>query len=155
MSRIGDFVARRLGASFVGAFIRRAVREHHYIFPPSEAHAVTIGPGAVLNDALLNVSSGTITIGRDVLLAHNVSLLTGTHDYRTFGAYRRCGIPREGRDVVIEEGAWVAANATVIGPCRVGAHAVVAAGSVVIADVPAYSVVAGVPARVVSRIPPP
>lgn len=155
MSLIGDLAARKLGASFVGAFIRRAVREHYYIFPPDGGDAVTIGPGAELNDALLNVSSGTITIGRDVLLAHHVSVLTGTHDYRTFGVQRRHAIPGEGRDVVIGEGAWVAANATIIGPCRIGAHAVVAAGAVVISDVPAYSLVAGVPARVISHIPQP
>jgi acetyltransferase-like isoleucine patch superfamily enzyme len=40
----------------------------------------------------------------------------------------------------------------VLGPCRIGEHAVVAAGSVVRADVPPYTVVGGVPARVLSTI---
>lgn len=155
MSRLGDLAARKFASSFLGSMIRRAVREHHYVFPPGAVDAVTIGTGAVLNDALLNVSSGTITIGRDVLLAHGVSILTGTHDYRAFGVYRRYAVPRDGRDVVIGEGVWIASNVTVVGPCRIGQHAVLAAGSVVIADVPAYTVVAGVPARVVSKIPRP
>lgn len=153
MSRFGNLVTRKLVSGFVGHLIRRAVRGHHYVFPPGDAAAVTIGPGADLNDALLNVSSGTITIGRNALLAHGVSILTGTHDYRVFGVDRRHAVPRDGRDVVIGEGVWIASNAIVLGPCRIGEHAVVAAGAVVIADVPAYTVVAGVPARVVSEIP--
>lgn len=152
MSRFADLAARRLASSFLGSMIRRAVRDHHYVFPPGADDAVTVGAGAVLNDALLNVSSGNISIGRDALLGHGVSLLTGTHDYRAFGVYRRFAIPPGGRDVVIGEGAWIASNATVLGPCQVGEHAVVAAGSVVTADVPAYTVVAGVPARVITEI---
>lgn len=155
MSRFGDRAAKKLAAGFLGRIIRHAVRDHHYIFPSNGTQAVTIGPGAVLNDALLNVSSGTITIGHDALLAHGVAILTGTHDYRVFGVDRRHAIPREGRDIVIGEGVWIASNATVLGPCRIGEHAVVAAGSVVIADVPPYSVVAGVPARTVAEIPRP
>lgn len=106
-----------------------------------------------MNDALLNVSSGTIAIGRNALLAHGVSILTGTHDYRRFGEERRYTVPPAGRDIVIGEGVWIASNATVVGPCTIGEHAVVAAGSVVVEDVPAYTVVAGIPARVVAHIP--
>jgi len=155
MPRLGDLAARKFATCFVGRIIRRTVREHHYVFPPGCGSAVRIGPGAVLNDALLNVSCGSITIGRDAMLAHGVSILTGTHDYRMFGADRRYAIPDRGYDIVVGEGAWVASNATVLGPCRIGDHAVVAAGSVVTSDVAAYTVVAGVPARVISQIPRP
>ncbi len=155
MPRLGDRVIRKAASGFLGHFIRRMVREHHYVFPVSLASAVTLGPGARLNDALLNVSSGTIKIGRDVMFGHGVSILTGTHDYRLFGVERRHAIPCNGRDVVIGDGAWIASNATVLGPCRIGEHSVVAAGAVVIMDVPPYSVVAGVPASVVSQIPRP
>jgi len=44
-------------------------------------------------------------------------------------------VPKTGRDVVIGRGAWVSSNALVLGPCRIGEHAVVAAASVVTADV--------------------
>lgn len=155
MPRFGDLAAWTLSSSFVGRMIRQAVRGHYYVYPADAAGAVTIGSGAVLNDALLNVSSGTITIGRNAMLAHGVSILTGTHDYRVFGVDRRYAVPRDGRDVVIGEGVWIASNATVLGPCRIGEHSVIAAGAVVVADVPSYTVVAGVPARVVSQIPRP
>ena len=52
---------------------------------------------------------------------------------------------------VIEDGVLVGANAVVVEGVRVGANAVVAAGSVVLDDVPANTVVAGVPARVIKQ----
>jgi acetyltransferase-like isoleucine patch superfamily enzyme len=70
-----------------------------------------------------------------------------------FGRERQLAIPRSGRDIVIGEGAWVASNAMVLGPCTIGAHAVVGGGSLVIGDVAPYAIVAGVPAKVLRTIP--
>jgi acetyltransferase-like isoleucine patch superfamily enzyme len=106
----------------------------------------------VVNDALFNVASGTITVERDAFFGHGVSLLTGIHDVGTIGPARGTRVPSTGRDIVIAEGAWVASNATVLGPCRVGRHAVVAAGAVVMSDVEDFAIVAGVPARCVGRV---
>ena len=79
-------------------------------------------------------------------------MLTGTHDVARRGLERQRAVPAEGRDVHVEEGAWVGSGAILVGPCRIGAHAVVAAGSVVTADVAPQTVVAGVPARLVRRL---
>jgi acetyltransferase-like isoleucine patch superfamily enzyme len=114
-----------------------------------------IAPTAVVNNALFNLSSGEITIGEHAFFGHNVSVLTGTHDWTTFGAERQVAVPKSGRDVVIEEGVWISSNATVVGPCRIGAHAVVGVGSLVLKDVEPYTVVAGNPARVLRTIPRP
>lgn len=51
--------------------------------------------------------------------------------------------------VVIEFGADIGMNASILPGVRIGAHAIVGAGAVVTHDVPAYSIVAGVPARVI------
>ncbi len=114
-----------------------------------------IAPTAVVNNALFNLSSGHITVGEYAFFGHNVSVLTGTHDWTKFGAERQVAVPKSGRDVVIEEGAWVSSNAIVVAPCRIGAHAVVGVGSLVLRDVEPYTVVAGNPARVLRRIPRP
>ena len=119
---------------------------------PARLH---VHPTAILNNALINLSSGDVTIEPHVFLGHSVSILTGTHDWTKFGAERQVAVPRTGRDVVIEEGAWVSSNATVVGPCRIGAHSVVGVGSVVLRDVPPYTVVAGVPAKPLREIPHP
>lgn len=114
-----------------------------------------IAPTAIVNNALFNLSSGEISVGDYAFFGHNVSVLTGTHDWTTFGAERQVAVPKSGRDVVIEEGAWVSSNAIVVAPCRIGAHAVVGVGSLVLRDVEPYTVVAGNPARVLRTIPRP
>ncbi len=119
---------------------------------PARLH---IAPTAVVNNALFNLSSGEITVGEYAFFGHNVSVLTGTHDWTRFGAERQVAVPKSGRDVVIEEGVWVSSNAIVVAPCRIGAHAVVGVGSLVLRDVESYTVVAGNPARVLRTIPRP
>lgn len=111
-----------------------------------------ISPSASVHNAYFNVLSGDIDIGEYVFFGHNVAIITGTHDYRVLGYARMNTVPQEGHDIVIEDGAWIASNSTVIGPCRIGAHSVVAAGAVVVKDVPPLTVVGGVPARFIRSI---
>jgi acetyltransferase-like isoleucine patch superfamily enzyme len=114
-----------------------------------------VHPTAILNNALINLSSGNVTIGEYAFFGHNVSVLTGTHDWTKFSAERQVAVPSSGRDVVIEEGAWLSSHVVVVGPCRIGAHSVVGVGSLVLGDVEAYTVVAGSPAKVLRQIPRP
>lgn len=114
-----------------------------------------IDPTAIVNNALFNLSSGEITIGEYAFFGHNVSVLTGTHDFTKFGAERQVAVPKSGRDVVIEEGAWLSSHVVVVAPCRIGAHSVVGVGSLVLGDVEPYTVVAGSPARALRKIPRP
>jgi acetyltransferase-like isoleucine patch superfamily enzyme len=107
---------------------------------------------AVVNNALFNLSGGTITLGEYAFFGHDVAVLTGTHDIEQFGRDRQLGFPRSGRDVVIGEGVWLASHVLVLGPVTIGDHAVVAAGSLVREDVEPYTVVAGRPAKVVKSI---
>lgn len=60
--------------------------------------------------------------------------------------------PKIDKAVIIEENVWIGANVTIIPGVTVGKYSVIAAGAVVIRDVPPYSVVAGVPAKVVKTI---
>jgi acetyltransferase-like isoleucine patch superfamily enzyme len=113
-----------------------------------------MAPEAQVNNFLAVTNSGHIWIEDFVFFGKNVSLITGTHDPARFEADRRDHFPREGRDIVIRRGAWIATNAIVIGPCVVGEHAVVGAGSVVTKDVPPYAIVCGNPARVVRSVRP-
>jgi acetyltransferase-like isoleucine patch superfamily enzyme len=107
---------------------------------------------AVVNNALFNLSGGTITLGEHAFFGHDVAVLTGTHDVEQFGRARQLAFPRSGRDVVIGEGVWLASHVLVLGPVTIGDHAVVAAGSLVREDVEPYSVVAGRPAKPVKTI---
>ena len=114
-----------------------------------------IDPTAIVNNALFNVSGGQITIGEYAFFGHDVAVLTGTHDVTKFGLERQRAFTRSGRDVVIEEGVWLASHTLVLGPVRIGRHAVVGAGSLVLEDVPPYAVAAGRPAKVLKKVDPP
>ncbi len=115
-------------------------------------NTLKIASSACVNNALFNTMSGSITVEENVSFGHNVCVLTGTHDTSLRGEERQDGWPREGRDIVICRGAWIASNATILGPCRIGANSVVAAGAVVTRDVAANTLVGGVPARVIKAI---
>jgi acetyltransferase-like isoleucine patch superfamily enzyme len=150
------------------ALVRRALADHEARFahPPEEdvltrplihgdQSRLHVAPSAIVNNALLNLSSGHITVGEHAFFGHNVSVLTGTHDVKKFGAERQQAIPKEGRDVVIGEGVWLASNVTVLGPVTIGDHAVVGACSLVQEDVEPYAVVAGIPAKQIRKLEPP
>ena len=64
-------------------------------------------------------------IGDYVFFGHDVMLLTGTHDFRETGAARHVPTQTLARNIVIEEGAWIATRAVIIGPCTIGRNAVV------------------------------
>ncbi len=87
------------------------------------------------------------------MFGNNVSILTGRHDPEKTGAERQAW-PSTGGDIVIKKGAWIASHAVVLGPCVIGEHAVVAAGAVVNRDVPAWTMVGGVPAKFIRKIGP-
>lgn len=117
-----------------------------------DRNRLSLGRNVVLNDALINTSSGDVILEDFVFFGHGVCLLTGTHDYHQFNLDRQTRIPLQGRDILVKKGAWLGSNVTVIGPCVVGAHSVVATGSVVLHDVEDHSIYAGVPARKIKNI---
>jgi acetyltransferase-like isoleucine patch superfamily enzyme len=116
---------------------------------PARLH---VHPTAKVNDALFNLSSGEVHVGRFAFFGHRVSVLTGSHDFTKFGAERQNAIAEDGHDVVIGEGVWVASHAVIVGPCTIGDHAVVGVASVVLDDVEPYTVVAGHPAKAIKVI---
>jgi len=104
-------------------------------------------------NTLFNTVSGRIEVGDYTFVGHNVSIVTGTHRYELLLEERLRDFPRTGNDIRIGRGVWIGSNAIILGPCIVGDHAVIASGSVVTSDVPACTIVAGVPARPVKAIP--
>lgn len=102
---------------------------------------LSIGPHSVVNDRCRLDNRGGLTIGRNVSISSEVMVLTATHDPQspTFAGVNAA--------VTIEDFAWIGARALILPGVRIGRAAVVAAGAVVTADVPAQAIVGGVPAR--------
>jgi acetyltransferase-like isoleucine patch superfamily enzyme len=111
--------------------------------------AIEIGDGtSIVGDCVLSAAQ-SIRLGERVLLARNVYIADHMHRYdERSRAVLDQGITRVG-PVEICDGAWLGQN-VVIGPnVRVGIGSVVGANSVVLSDIPDYSVAVGAPARVV------
>jgi len=111
-----------------------------------------ISPKASTANTIFNTISGQITIGDYTFTGHNVSIITGIHDCNTFLRDRLFVWPSEGGDIHIGKGVWIGSNVTILGPCDIGDHAVIAAGAVVTKNVMRGSIVAGVPAKVIKKI---
>lgn len=101
------------------------------------------------------------SIGNDVLIANNVGLVgRHDHDHRAIGVgirrapwigdedYEGPGLSER---LVVEDDVWIGFGSVVLSGATIGRGAIVAAGSVVIDDVPPYSIVAGNPAAVISH----
>ncbi len=112
-----------------------------------KGHVPEIAPGVVING--LVDCLGLVTIEKDVFTGHDITILTGEHDYTKFGKERRDSYwPRPVR---IREGAWLASRCIIMPGVTVGKHAVVGAGSVINKDVPPYELWIGNPGRCVKR----
>jgi acetyltransferase-like isoleucine patch superfamily enzyme len=102
------------------------------------------------DECLLDLAEG-VRLEAQVTLAERVLILThtnvGYHDHPLQASFPAMAAP-----VVIERGCFLGANVTVLPGIRVGERSFVAAGSVVTADVPPRTLVAGVPARPVRAI---
>lgn len=99
-----------------------------------------------------NTNSGRIRIGEATFAGSDVSVLAGAHDPKLTGYLRRDADMTEGCDIEIGKGVWLASRCTLLGPCRIGDNAVIAAGAVVTpgTEVPAGTVWGGIPARQIS-----
>ena len=147
----------RLYAATLGRLIDIHIR-NHLLFRKvilGDPQRVSVHESAQVNNALFNVLSGKIEVREHAFFGQNVCLLTGAHDIGAPLETRKAEFPTKGRDITIEAGAWIASNATVLGPCVVGEMAVVAAGAVVCSDVAPYSIVGGVPAKIIGSVPAP
>ena len=95
-----------------------------------------------------NTIIGPAKIGNHVNLAQNVTVTGLNHNYED--VEKR--IDEQGVStqlVTIEDDVWVGANAVILAGVTIGEHCVVAAGSIVSRSIPAYSICAGCPAKVI------
>lgn len=94
--------------------------------------------------------NGKIIIGNNVMIGQNVVLRASGHGHTS------TELPmflqgHVGGCIIIEDDVWIGANAVVLPNVRIGCHSIVGAGAVVTCDVEPYSVVAGVPAVLISK----
>jgi acetyltransferase-like isoleucine patch superfamily enzyme len=93
-------------------------------------------------------SKNNIIIGDNVLIAPRVTLITQTHPISP-DRFFKSSISGK---IVIEDNVWIGSGVIILPDITIGKGTVVGAGAVVTKDVPPYSVVAGVPARIIKEL---
>ncbi len=124
------------------------VGAHVNVYPSTHLYMpwnVEIGDWTALGEHVFVYSLGRVSIGRSVTLSYRSHVCAGTHDLN------HPELPLRKPPVTIEDGVWVGTEAFIGPGIRVGRGAVVGARAVVVRDVAPLDVVAGNPARTVSR----
>lgn len=106
---------------------------------------LTVGDHCWIGQGVWIDNLADVRVGDHVCISQAVYLCTGSHDYR------RRSFDLITAPIAIETGTWIGAQAMVLPGCAVGANALVAAGAVVRQSVNPGEIVAGNPARCVSR----
>lgn len=106
---------------------------------------IMLGSDCFCNSNVCITAMSAIQIGNGTKIANNVVIIDHDHDYH----HNNTGYVSA--PIQIGDHVWIGANAVILKGVTIGAHAVIAAGSVVNHDVPPYCVVAGVPARLIKE----
>ena len=107
---------------------------------------VKIGNNTIIG--LSNVIIGPVDIGNGVMLAQNIVVSGLNHGYEAIDISPRKQ-PVSTKKITIEDDVWIGANSIITAGIFIGKHAVIGAGSVVVKDIPPYSIAVGNPAKVI------
>ena len=118
--------------------------------PAGGAGDVVIGAGSVINSGCVIYTGHGVNIGANVLIAANCTLAATNHEFRDPARLiRDQGFMPSRGGIVIEDDVWIGANVVLLDGAVVRQGSVIAAGSVVRDERPAYSISAGAPAKTV------
>ena len=114
---------------------------------------LSVGDGtSIPKGATFYCTDAPLTIGRKVIFGPRPTIITGDHRTDLIGKYiidvtTEEKLPENDLPVVIEDDVWCGANVTILKGVTIGRGSIVAAGAVVTQSFPPYSVVGGVPAK--------
>ncbi len=119
---------------------------------------ISFGDNSYANFNLTILDTCKVSVGKDVFIGPNVSLVTPIHPLR----YQERNIRyldngsfsdlEYGKEIIIEDNCWIASNVVICGGVTIGEGSVIGAGSVVVKSIPKNSLAAGNPCRVIREI---
>ena len=110
---------------------------------------VFIGPGATLS-----ASESGIKFGNKIMLGPNVTMMGGDHNASIIGKYMydvKYKLPENDLPIIIEDDVWIGCNAIILKGVTIGEGSIVAAGALVNKNVPPYTIVGGIPAKILKK----
>jgi len=111
---------------------------------------IRIGKNCTVNDYTVLLGRGDLIIGDDVRIAPHCVIVAMNHIYKNPDVpISSQGMSSKG--ITIEDDVWIGASAVILDGVKIGKGSVVGAGSVVAESIPAYSVAAGVPAKIIKQ----
>ena len=134
----------------MGRLTGKEIDDTFRLFPPfytDFGKNISIGKDVFINSGCHFQDQGGIEIGDGALIGHNVVLATINHDLNPKKNRKNHYAP-----IKIGTHVWIGSNATILPGVTIGDHAVLAVGAVVTRDVPAMTVVGGVPAKVLKVV---
>lgn len=108
-----------------------------------EPKNISIGTGSTIGPKVLLDGRCGLKIGKSVVIAYEAIIWTLNHDYNDI---HFCG---KGAPVTIEDYAWICSRSIILPGITIGEGAIVASGALVTHDVAPYTIVGGVPAKVI------
>lgn len=113
---------------------------------------LSIGDGSnIPKGSIFYCTEASLTIGRKVVFGPRPTIITGDHRIDVVGKFISDSydkLPENDASVIIEDDVWCGANVTILKGVTVGRGSIIAAGAVLTKSVPPYSIVGGVPAKV-------
>jgi len=120
-----------------------------FLYANENCKGLEIGNRCALNhNVFISANGGKIVIGSNVLVGPNVVFRAADHVFEKIELPIRDQGHRYG-EIIIEDDVWLASNIVVTSGVTIGKGAIVVAGSVVTKDVPQFSIVGGVPAKII------
>lgn len=116
---------------------------------------LSVGEGSSIpKGSVFYCTGAALTIGKKVIFGPRPTIITGDHRIDIIGKHiidvtSREKLPENDLPVTIEDGCWIGANVTILKGVTIGRGSVVAAGSVVTRSCAPYSIIGGVPAKVI------
>ena len=126
--------------------------ETPFINPPfycDYGNHIKVGKNFFCNYNCTILDVGKVTFGDNCLLAPNVAIYTAGHPIHPDS---RNSLYEYGIDVTVGDNVWIGGNVVIMPGVNIGSNCVIGAGSVVTKDIPAWSIAAGNPARVIRTI---
>lgn len=109
---------------------------------------VTIGENVQINFYCVIYGGAGVKIGNDVMIGPHVMIASGNHDFLQVDRPMRHAGNIEKGPIIIEDDVWIGSHVCILDGVKIGKGSVVGAGSIVTKNIPEYSVIAGVPAKV-------